>query len=255
MALDDIERAVRRHLRWVERSLPGRVVAAHPFGSVALRAYRPGRSDIDLLVTLDRRLDPFELGRLRAGQVLGAVPVAASGVLHRRWRFPGTVNAVYVVSTDLLQPVDVIVPVAAHTGTSFTRQAAFDVNPVVWTELADSGVGVVRPRTDEVVSWCRHNLLTFWAPFADALGRERRISRGEAAQQVLNVPRLWVSATTGLVVSREEAGERALRAFADEWHPLIHDALAWRRFDPPVARVAPAQVAAWIEHVIGTTLG
>jgi len=79
------------------------------------------------------------------------------------------------------------------------------------------------------------------------------------AQEVLGATRLWVTATTGEVVSKEEAGERALAAFAPEWHPLLRDALAWRRMepaDPTLAdpRTRADRTAAWIDHVCDAVL-
>lgn len=72
-------------------------------------------------------------------------------------------------------------------------------------------------------------------------------------QEVVNVPRLWVTATTGEVVSKEEATTRARAAFDEHWHDLIDDALAWRfgatgpgRFD---ARQRADLTAAWIGEV------
>ena len=254
-----MERAVARHRRWLDRLLSGRVVDVHVTGSTALGAYVSGRSDVDVVVVLDRRLSRAELARLRVAQVVASVPVAVAGVVHRRWAFPGNVNGVYVVAAELARPVAEIAPVAAHSGTTFTVGAAFDVNPVTWIVLADAGVPVVRPPREEVVAWCRDNLRTFWRGLAADV-RGRRVSRPWMAQEVLNVPRLWVTATTGEVVSRAEAGERALAAFAPEWHSLLRDALAWRRLepaDPALAdpRTRADRTAAWIDHVCDVTLG
>jgi hypothetical protein len=255
----EVERAVGRHRRWLDRLLPGRVEDVHVTGSTALGAYVPGRSDVDVVVVLARRLSRAELARLRAAQVAASVPVAVSGVVHRRWAFPGNVNGVYVVADDLSRPVAEIDPVASHSGTAFTVGRAFDVNPVVWTVLADAGVPVVRPPRAEAVGWCRDNLATFWRGFAADV-RGGRVSRSRMAQEVLGAPRLWVTVTTGEVVVKEEAGERALAAFGPEWHPLLRDALAWRRdqpADPALAdpRTRADRTAAWIDHVCATVLG
>ena len=223
-------------------------------GSTALGAYVPGRSDIDVVVALDRRLTRGELVRLRLAQVVASVPCGVSGVVHRRWAFPGNVNGVYVVTADLARPVAEIEPVAAHTGISFTVGRAFDVNPVMWTVLADQGVPAPRPPRAETEAWCRDNLRTFWRGLASRM-RGGRISRSRLAQEVLGVSRPWVTATTGEVVSKEEAGERALVSFADEWHPLLREALAWRRHQPPPdrsfadARVRADRTADWIDEV------
>lgn len=257
MVPDEVGRAVTRHRRWVERLLPRRIEQVHVVGSAAMGAYVPGRSDVDVVVALDRRLTGPEILRLQAAQVLASVPCGASGVVHRRWAFPGNVNGVYVVTADLARPVGEIEPVAAHTGTAFTIGTAFDVNPVMWTVLADTGTPVVRPTQDETVAWCRENLRTFWRSLAVGL-RGGRISRSRMTQEVLGAPRLWLTATTGEIVSKEDAGQRALAAFAAGWHPLLHDALAWRAGEPaPVevdARTRADRTAAWIDHVCDVVL-
>ena len=255
----EAERAVARHRRWLDRLLPGRVVDVHVTGSTALGAYRPGRSDVDVVVVLDRRLSRADLVRLRVARLLASIPCAVSGVARRRWAFPGNVNGVYVVADDLSRPVAEIDPVASHTGTTFSVGSAFDVNPVMWTVLADAGVAVVRPPREETVAWCRENLATFWRGLAVRI-RGGRVFRSRLAQEVLGVSRLWVTVTTGEVVSKEDAGDGALAAFDEEWHPLLHDALAWRRgrpADPVLAdpRTRATRTAAWIAHVCDATLG
>jgi len=264
----DVRRALLHHLAALDTVLKGRVEWVYLVGSVALDAYQPGRSDVDLVIVLDRRLTSFELWRLRLGRVLGAVPRAAANVVRRRWTFPGTVNAVYVTTEDVTRPVSAIEPVASHAGTSFSVGSAFDVNPVSWSVLARRGVPVIGPppaelgldpEPDTLVPWCRDNLATFWRGLATRR-RGGRISRSGLAQEVLNVPRLWVTATTGEVVSRVEAGERALAAFGPEWHPLLRDALAWRHHQPADPAFADPHVraertAAWIDHVCDTVLG
>jgi hypothetical protein len=257
----EAERAVARHRRWLDRALPGRVADVHVTGSTALGAYRPGRSDVDVVVVLDRRLARSELARLRAARVAASVPCGVAGVARRRWAFPGNVNGVYVVAEDLARPVAEIDPVASHTGTAFAVGRAFDVNPVMWTVLADRGAPVVRPPREETVAWCRENLRTFWRDQAGTLAGGR-ISRSRLAQEVLGAPRLWVTATTGEVVSKEEAGARARAALGVEWHPLLDDALAWRAARPspdPDALADPrtraTRTAAWITHVCDVTLG
>jgi len=254
----EVERAVARHRRWLDRALPGRVVDVHVTGSTALGAYRPGRSDVDVVVVLDRRLRRAELVRMRVAQVAASVPCGVSGVVHRRWAFPGNVNGVYVVAADLARPVAEIDPVAAHTGTAFSVGRAFDVNPVMWTTLAGTGAPVVRPPRHEVVAWCRENLRTFWRPEAARM-RGGRISRSRMAQEVLGVPRLWVTATTGEVVGKEEAGERARASFDERGRDLIDDALAWRAGRPSRIALSPTEradrTAAWIDEVCDAVLG
>ena len=61
-----VDATVRRYLGVADLLLPGRVVGFYLIGSVALGAFRPGRSDIDFVAVLDDGLDGGELRRLRA---------------------------------------------------------------------------------------------------------------------------------------------------------------------------------------------
>lgn len=262
----DVRRAVLHHLAGLDALLARRVVGVYVTGSTALGAFRPGRSDVDLVVVLDRRLTRVELHRLRLARVVGALPGAAVNVAHRRWTFPGTVNAAYVTVDDLTTPVSAIRPVASHSGTSFTVGAAFDVNPVMWTTLATRGIPVtgpdpatlgLDPEPHTLGPWCRENLRTWWRSEAARL-RCGRLPRSQMAQVVVNVPRLWVTATTGEVVSKEEAATRARESFDERWHDLIDDALAWRDGDDGPGALDPPQradrTAAWIDEVCDRVL-
>lgn len=46
---------------------------------------------------------------------------------------------------------------------------------------------------------------------------------------MLGAPRLHYTLATGEIATKEQAGSYALETFAARWHPLITDALAYRR--------------------------
>ena len=62
-------------------------------------------------------------------------------------------------------------------------RGAFDVNPVVWAELAHGGVTVrgpgvaewgLAPEPDLLAGWTRDNLRDYWSPLADRVARGSR---------------------------------------------------------------------------------
>src|SRR5262245_19278109 len=106
-------RIVDRYLARADRAMPGRLVGAYVVGSTALGSYRPGRSDVDLVAVLDRRVP---VGRLRALHELSFAGAAGRALARGQLGIPGNVNAVYVRADDLTRPVTTIVPVASHTG-------------------------------------------------------------------------------------------------------------------------------------------
>lgn len=242
--------SVARYLRLADRLLPVRIVGAYVIGSVALGAYRRRRSDIDLIVVVDRRFAGAELRRLRAVQLASGARTAPPALARGDLTLPGTVNATYVVEDDLTKPVSTIVPVANHVGHTLQAGRGFDVNPVQWKTLAERGVAVrgqapsslgLEPEPDTLEEWNRSNLLAYWKPLAEriAAGRVplmyRYRPRWLTSWCVLGAPRLHATITTGEVLSKEAAGEYSLRSFDACWHPVIREGLAYWREEPPVA--------------------
>lgn len=260
---EDVRADVVRYLQVADRLLPGRIVGFHVVGSVALGAYRRARSDIDFVALVDRRLDASELRRLRAVHAVTAARMGAAELARRRRpSVPGVCNGVFVVADEVSEPVTAIRPVASHSGHDFHVGSAFDVNPVVWKTFADRGLAVrgpaaatlgLDPEPDRLVQFNRENLDGYWRTTAESMLRtggrslRARVSpRWLSAWCALGPPRLHHTIRTGEVISKEAAGEYALDTFASEWHPLLHEALAyWRdepppndRFEDPAVRVA-----------------
>jgi hypothetical protein len=213
---------VDRYVRWADRMVPGRVVGVYVVGSTALGAYREGRSDLDVVMVLDR---PVPVGRLRAVHAVSWPGAAARAWARGRVWIPGNVNAVYVEAGDLTRPVTKIVPVASHTGLLFAAGKGFDVNPVMWKVLAERGIAVrgdepgtlgLDPEPGVLRDWNLGNLDRYWGPWAADL----RAGRGQCTR------------ATGEVVSKEGAGEYALATFGDEWRPVVEEGLAYCRAEP-----------------------
>lgn len=247
-----VEAAVGRYLALADRLLPQRVVGLHVVGSTALGAYREARSDIDVVVVLDRRLDGAELRRLRALIVGSGVRSAVPQLLRGRISLPGVVNGTFVVTDDLTKPVTQIAPVASHAGHSISIGRAFDVNPVVWKTFADRGITVrgddastlgLDPEPEHLVAWNRTNLVAYWKPWAEAAlaGQSRNGGGGVrvaltprwlAAWGAMGPARLHRTIATGEVISKEAAALYARDTFGSEHHPVIDEALAYWREEP-----------------------
>lgn len=234
--------AVRRYLRVADRLLPGRVVGFYLVGSVALGAFRSGRSDVDFVAVVDGDVDRDELRRLRVVHALSGAGTAAAALARGRFTLPGTCNGVYVRADDLARPVSAIVPVASHTGTTFSVGRGFDVNPVQWTTLATRGVAVrgpeaatlgLDPEPARLRQWNLANLASYWVPWAERTWRRpglafRAQPRWWTSWGTLGAPRPHHTIVTGQVISKESAGEYALAVFEARWHDLVADALAYR---------------------------
>jgi hypothetical protein len=225
---DAVERAVRRYLSQADRLLPRRVVGFYVVGSVALGAFREGRSDIDFVAVVDADLDASALRRLRVQHARIGMYTIATAVRHRRSPLTSMCNGVFIRAADMPRPVSDIVPVAAHIGHLFkVRQGGSDVSPVGWKVLAERGITVrgpeptelsLNPQPELLERWNRENLEGYWRPWAKEAQRApfasfRMRPRWSTAWGVLGAPRLHHTIATGDVISKEAAGEYALDVF------------------------------------------
>jgi len=237
-------RIAAQYLAIADRLLPDRIVGFYLVGSTALGAYRDGRSDIDFVAVLDRRLSDGELRRIRLVQLASGLRTSPRALRHGHVAMPGTVNGSYVTADDLTLPVTSIRPVASHYGAAFNKDAAFDVNPVVWKELSERGV-VLRgappadlrldPEPTHLRQWNLDNLSRYWRRWAEATmkglrANSRMLPTGwVVAWGALGAPRLHHTIATGEIISKETAGEYALETFDHSWRALIEEALAFQR--------------------------
>lgn len=244
---DAVELSIHRYLRLADRLLARRIAGFYIVGSVALGGFRAGRSDIDFVAVLDRRLSRAEIGRLRILHLVAAGRTGCTSVLGGASLFSGTCNGVFVTRDVLKKPVSEIAPVASQTGLEFSVERAFDVNPVGWKVLAERGIAVrgeipanlgLSTQPEFLRAWNQANLSSYWRPLAEsgmAVGHRFDIwarPRWLTAWGVLGAPRLHYTIETGEVVSKERAGEYALDTFGHQWHPIINEGLAYWRGEP-----------------------
>ena len=238
---EEASRSVESYLRVADRLLPGAVIACAVGGSIALDAYRPGRSDIDVIAVLsDEWKDHCSLmARLRLlhlSQVPRLTVRAARGL-----GFSACCNTVFVWQSEISRAVTEIHPVASHVGEVFDAQGAFDVNPVIWKELIDGGISVrggpvsdwsLDSEPGELRNWVARNVREYWAPLAEsARGGRRTLSAGAVEWCLLGPARMHYTLLTGEIISKEGAGRHALEAFPDH-SAIIEVALAQLRSDP-----------------------
>ena len=238
---EEAARAVESYLRIADRLLPGAVTACAVGGSIALDAYRPGRSDIDVIAVLsdewkDHRRLMARLRLLHLAQVPRLTVRAARGM-----GFSACCNTVFVWQSEITRAVTEIHPVASHVGEVFDSQGAFDVNPVIWKELVDGGISVrggpvsdwcLDSEPGELRNWVARNIRDYWAPLAESARRGRRpLSAGAVEWCLLGPARMHYTLLTGEIISKEDAGRHALEAFPDH-SAIIEVALARLRSDP-----------------------
>jgi Domain of unknown function (DUF4111)/Nucleotidyltransferase domain len=247
-----VSRAVERYLSQIDQLLPGVVTGFYIVGSVALGAYREGRSDIDFVAVIRGGLDRPELVRLRMQHARSGVHTSVRAIGRRQSPLAGTCNGVFIRAADIARPVSDIVPVAAHCGHEFrTGFGGSDVSPVAWKVLAEHGIALrgvapgalpLDPQPELLSSWNLGNLEDYWRPWATSPLRGFRLRpRWSTAWGVLGSPRLHATIATGEVISKEAAGEYALDVFDARWQPLIRESLAYVRREPDRLRHSPEE--------------
>jgi hypothetical protein len=265
---------IGRFVATLDRALPGVIGGFYVVGSIALGAFRPGRSDIDFVATLPRPLSPAEIGTLRAVHRRSCAEGFARMVTTPPRSWPLVCNGVFVRGEDLARPPRTATAVASQVAGHFGVGTGFDLNPVTWWTLAHRGIAVRGPAPErlgihlddaELRAWTAGNLVAYWQPWAEALTggrpagwpvRLRQLHvRRLAAWGVFGVARMHATIGTGTVIDKEQAGEYALAVFDAGWHPVIRDALAYWRGLPPVpnrsSRAVRAETAAFVSHVVG----
>lgn len=241
----DAERSAVEHYRRLEAAAPGLLVGLHVVGSAVLEDYRPGQSDLDVVGELSRPATPGDLDALAAA--------------HRDEG--AAVEAVYVRAGELNGPVSAVTDGPwAHDGTLHTNERCFQLNPVVWQQLAEHAATLVgeRPRpvvdAGEVAAFCRANLVEYWQPLLDAAAaavgdraEDEPAGTGTVIWIALGPPRLWHTVRTGEVISKTRAGELAAGRWPDLAEPLA-DVLAARRGEQVVLTSRHANTAVDLGH-------
>lgn len=215
--------------------LNGRLVGVYLVGSYALGDLQR-ESDVDFLAAVEGGVPSTAVEQLRSLHAL-----MTSSYPHRPF------DGFYVDPDDLRHHPDP----SSKGGLQFlddTLRENTKVRLVEWEMLRRCGhvvtgrqvgeLGVLDASAD-LAAFSRRNLLDYWTPWlertapylmdGDPIGPKRTQMAWAAAWCVLGVPRLHVAIADGDIVSKTEAGIRALSRFDPGWHAVIDAALDYRR--------------------------
>jgi hypothetical protein len=240
-APDDL---VRAYLATLDEHLPGRVTGVYGYGSLALDDWRPGISDLDLLVLTEGALGAAELDTLAA--VHAALPAAPQ------------LDVVYGPRSWLAGPE---LPdderAAPHhlAGTLHRDTPCGQLTPVLWLTLARYGRvfrgGPLELAVDpgRVRDYNLDNLRGYWhreaqwpaALLADA-DPTGEVPAEPVLWLVLGPPRLHFTLATGDVISKTGAGGYLAAQFP-HWAELAGRAVAHRAGEHVTFTVADALAA------------
>jgi hypothetical protein len=207
------------------------VVGTYLYGSTGLGDYQPGRSDIDFVTVVNRKLGERDMDALRR--------------VHeelRRTHRGAHLNGTYLMGDQMGKSPGEIEPVPCYSDGRLST-GHFDLNPVTWFQLKETGIALSGPdlstyhlSTDlaQVRDYVFGNINSYWRKWVErasrpfsALSVSLLLFRRQAEWGVLGVTRQYVTITGGRIVSKTEAGEYGLRRFP-KWAKVINEALAAR---------------------------
>lgn len=198
---------VTRYLQRIEERLPGLVEGVYLHGSIALDAFNPRLSDVDLVTVVRHRLAEPEVEQLR--WVRRAV----------RQEYPQPkLDGVDVPWEDLAR--------------------AFERDPVTWWVVKKRGIALFGPPAetlpvpvdlDLLLRWMRGNLNSFWVSYTRRPKRVAALLTDWGAEwTVLGVLRQFYTFREHEITSKRGAGHYALSCLPARWHRLIREAIRIR---------------------------
>jgi len=239
------EDAVRAYLDAADERVPGLVTGVYGYGSLALDDWRPGVSDVDLLIITSRPCSAADLDALESAHT--AIPASPP------------LDVVYVPASWLeLSPLPDDQRATPYwlEGVLHRDEECGLLTPVMWSQVTRYGqVFRGKPLTvavdpERVRRYNLENLRSYWATFPGWL----RTSLSEAdpgapfdptmlAWVVLGPPRLHYTLATGDITSKAGAGGYLAGQFP-QYAELALGTVAGRRGEPVGYTVADALLAA-----------
>ncbi|WP_051366715.1 nucleotidyltransferase domain-containing protein [Hamadaea tsunoensis] len=229
-----------RYLSAVDASRPGLVEGLYVTGSVALDAYRPGRSDIDTVIVTSRPLGAGDIEPVRAAHT------GFDGVYLDREtfdRFPADQPVVpFVVGGELV-----------------TDRPCGELHPVLWLLLARHGIGVRGPAPAELAipfdaaALRRYNLTNlheYWEPLAaqvraatDGVDDGESVPADSVDWMILGPGRLHYTLAYEAIVGKPGVAAY-LGEFFPQWSDLAERAVRWRAGEEAAFTVRDLRAAA-----------
>jgi predicted nucleotidyltransferase len=209
-------------------SLP--VLGAWVFGSVALGAFDPATSDVDITVVINRHLRPGEVAEV----------AALHAWLAARHTLGARLDAQYLTLPELRGEVSRVPGPLFRDGT-FRPAGGGDLNAVTRWLLAHRGLTLLGPEPDALaipVTWddvreaMRFNLEVYWAGAGSYRSLPGLLSDEAVRWTVGTLCRIVVTLREDRIVSKAE-GVAAVRSSAPgRWGPLLDETA--RLFGAPV---------------------
>lgn len=231
-----IRSIVNDYIQQVEAADPGLLAGFYIYGSVTLGDYSLALSDIDFVAVISEELDSRQLALL--AEVHRAVAA--------RFRKPD-MNGIYVTPRQLGKLPHEIPPFPYYYNNRLYKSGYFECNRVTWTELKESGIriiGLPPSMLEYEVDWndllldMRDNLNSYWRNWVAQSAKLWSVKglaltrRGAVEWGVLGISRLYYSFRERKITAKAGAGQYMLRHVDERWHPIIQEAIHYRRGFP-----------------------
>ncbi|MEZ0116020.1 hypothetical protein ABH920_010062 [Catenulispora sp. EB89] len=234
------EQAADRYLKALEATLaPDMLRGVYVVGSAALDGWRPGRSDLDLLMVLDRPMTASDLAM--AGEMHAELEATRADGPHCDGHY---------VTPDLLGTRSQAKVPSAVDGVFKPEGHATD--PVLWAILDRHGVTLRGPQASELKvapdpewlrEWNRGNLESYWRTHVgyrthfSSQDPDSPVNPYLLAWEATGPGRLHATIATGEVISKEAAADYTAELFP-KYADLCAKAKAYRLGDATVTCTA-----------------
>src|SRR5437773_2304083 len=196
------------------------LVGIYVHGSVTQRSFNPERSDVDVIVVTRRNLSDAQFRKVSERLAV----IADSNSWAKR------LQMLFLIRDEVLK----MNSKACLYQFGVFKRSGSDGNPIIWMDVMKSGVVLYGANPDSFVPAITRHILF------QALDREVHYLRQEISEKlrsewrdvpsyrayaVLTLCRILYSSRNGTIVSKQRAGEWAIKHLPSEWAEIILQAL------------------------------
>jgi predicted nucleotidyltransferase len=237
------------YLKTITTLFPNQIEGAYLYGSLCLGAYQEGKSDIDLLVVLNRNLTTEEIKRLRKAHKQ-----------LRKYYYGRLMDGMYLSVADLGKQNHELDPYP-YCFKGKIKFGYWDVNAVTWWLLKHKGIrlyGTDISELDIPVHWghvidtMKYNLNEYWMPKTKQTFSFLVDEMVEFC--VLTLSRIICTYEFGEILAKQDAVKKAQDLVPIQWQLLLKEGLRIR-INPQSASLYPSRIKrareckAWIAYV------
>ncbi|MMZ50453.1 hypothetical protein D1872_121710 [compost metagenome] len=221
----EVDVLLKKYTQLVRSALPTQIHGIYVYGSVALQAYEPSKSDIDFLTLLRSR--PTKNDIITITNI--HKKLTSMNSLAKR------MDGMYIPTEDLGKPNDEIPPYV-HLASGKARQGFWDNNAVTWWTVKQYGISIHGPEAShlnipvcwsDVVETMKYNLHTYWRKKSQS--HWLYLIDDVMADAVCTLCRILYTLECQNIFPKQQSVYFALDIVSANWHPLLLEAIDIRK--------------------------